>query len=344
MRQIQRQAIRVCSVIIATTAVSSAAFSAETAAPKFAPVSSNATGLMTASHSPAAGMSMAAKYTPEEVWDQLEAHSIVSLRKNQSDAQFTLGLGSANAKLSDTDSQETIDKSYNHFSGGTTIVSSMGIRFGARLEIADDPLKVKQSKPRNYSQKIKVEAQDLSFFAAAGLTSNFGIGLNMTMADHKYGDKHESTTLMSPAVMAMLDNTEIIFDIAQSNEDVLVNGHWRLGAVHRMSGETFLTGQLTRMQPYAGDDFWDLAAGMRKKTSTLGSMGTEFLFIQQHDNDAGNCAAPRKYGVRGDLDYELTGTQVVSAGARLLTGSCSYNGRNIDDFDLEFKGAFTMMF
>ena len=149
---------------------------------------------------------------------------------------------------------------------------------------------------------------------------------------------------MSPAVMGMFDTTEFIFDIAQSDEDVVIDGHWRGSVVHQVSGDIFATGHLMRVQPYWGDDFWDFAIGARKKTAGSSSMGGEFLYTQQKDADGGGCAIPSAIGARGDIDHELSGTQVVSAGAMFRTGSCSDNGISKSLNSLEFKGAFTMMF
>ena len=161
---------------------------AETKPKKFSPAPSANAGLMTTSKSIASGMTLAAKDMPSDIFSLQGAHSITSLRDNKSSATFDLGLGNATSKISSSGLAYTADQSLMHIGLGTKIVSMSGIRFGAHLEIADDPVKTKRTKPRASSSTTKVSAQDLSFFAAAGLTPNFGMGLNILMADRKIGD------------------------------------------------------------------------------------------------------------------------------------------------------------
>ena len=73
-------------------------------------------------------------------------------------------------------------------------------------------------------------------------------------------------------------------------------------------------------------------------------MGAEFIYVQQHDDDEGRCSEPGKVGARADVDYDLSGTQVVSGGTQILTGQCSDRGLTTKEYDLELKGTFTMMF
>ena len=301
--------------------------------------------LMTNSTSIASGMVMAAKYMPTDTLGQQSAHPIISLRQNKSNAQFDLGLGSYASNIKSGDNFETESTtSITHVGLGTTIVSTQGIRFGARIEIIDDPIKVKTKKPVESSRKVKFSGQDVSFFAAAGVTQNFGMSLNMTMADRKLGDDKESANLISPAVMGMFDQTEVIFDLAQANEDVAMDGHWRLSAIHKLESGTFMTGHLMRVKPNAGDDYWDIALGGRKKSSSLGSFGAEFLYSQQKDGTSGKCAVPALFGIRADVDHELTAAQLASLGAQYVTGSCSYDRIKETVDDLELKAAFTMIF
>lgn len=301
-------------------------------------------GLMTTSTSAASGMSMAAKYMPTDFLQLTSAHPITSLRKNQSDAQFDLGVGQVSSETKSSGTGSESDVSLMHIGLGATAVLPAGVRLGAHVEIADDPIKVKLKSPFNTSTKVKASAQDVSFFAAAGVTSQFGLGLNVIMADRKVGDTHETATIMSPAVMGMFDKTEVTFDLIQSNDDVGTAGHWRVAAVHRLENSTFLTGHLMRMQPTEGDDYWDMAVGARKKQSTLGSFGAEFLYSQQHDGKNSECSAPGQFGVRADIDHELSTSQVVSAGAAYGRGSCSSKGTEKTTSALELKGAFTMAF
>lgn len=303
------------------------------------------TPLMTKSNSVASGMTMGAKYMPTEVINHKNNHPITSLRKDRSDAQFDIGFGTISVKNKIDDIFEaTYEASLMHVGLGTAIVTSQGIRFGAHVEIADDPIKYKVKKPKEFSEKTKVSGQDVSFFAAAGVTQNFGIGLDLTMADRKVGDKKESATLVAPAVMGMFDNTEVIFDMIQPNEDVYLTGHWRLAAVQRLNSTIFMTGHLMRERPYTGDDYWNFAFGGRQKYAASSSFGAELLYEQQHDTDKGKCSSPAEFGFKADVDHNFAANQVVSAGTRYSFGSCSYDDTKISTSDLQFKAAFTMGF
>jgi hypothetical protein len=327
-------------LILVTVSFSGGAMAADST---FKPVSSGSS-IMTSSTSVASGMSMSSKYMPSDAISFEGAHPIVSLRKNQSDVVFDLGLGSVTGKVTATGSEASVDKSVMHVGLGTTIVMSTGLRFGAHAEIGDDPITTKETKPLHTSVKTKYTTQDISIFAAAGLTRNIGLSLNLIMADREVSIVHETATLFSPAVMIMLDETEVIFDLIQSNEDVLVDGHWRMAVIHKLDGDTFATGHIMRVQPFSGTDHWNFAIGGRKKSSGLGSMGAEFLVNQRVDTDNGACYLPTLMGVQGDLDHELSSKQVISVGAAYKFGSCSHDGlqKRINSF--EAKGSFLLMF
>ena len=329
-----------------TQAPASEAQDKKSSANKFTPATS-ATGptLMTSSTSIGSGMGNAAKYMPIEVLQFTNAHPITSLRKNQSEVQFDLGVGQLTTTTKDGNVTDvTSTASLMHIGLGTTVVTASGLRLGAHAEIADDPIKVKSERFISATTKVKVSVQDISFFGAAGITPNFGMGLNVIMADRKFGDNKETATILTPAVMGMFDNTEIIFDLIQSNDDVGINGHWRLSAMQRLDSRTFLTGHLMRVQPNTGDDFWDLAIGGRKKKSNLGSFGAELLYTQQRDGDNDKCSSPSSLGVRADIDHEISESQVVSAGTSYEAGKCSYDKVSKTQNAIQFKAAFTSTF
>lgn len=309
----------------------------------FTPVASGS-GLMTKSSSVASGMSMRTKSNPRDQWNILGSHPIVSLRKNQSDVEFDLGMGNWFLDTESKYAEVATDSSPMHVGMGTTIVTATGIRFGVHAEIGDHPLKVKVKKPVALSTRVKQSLQDISLFAAAGITEQIGFSMNLIMADRKVAGESETGTVFSPAIMGMFETAEVIFDMIQAHEDLGIFGHWRLNLIHEYASARYLTAEMTRVLPNSGDDFWRFAVGGRQRISSHGSMGGEILYQQAYTNDAGQCVRPALIGARGDIDKEISANQIISFGAHFDAGKCAYSDVETQAGSIQFKGGFAVLF
>jgi hypothetical protein len=301
--------------------------------------------LMTKSTSPAAGMIMSSKYTYFEQYHFLSANPVTSLRNDTSTGTLGLNLGTETLTRKSSASETANTGTPTIMSGKLGFISAEGIRFGASIDAGDYTVTRKTKTSRtSTSSKSETSIQNLGVYAAAGFTANFGASLGLTMVDVKDEDSHDNANVVTPGVMVMTDSTEFVVDLVQAIERVDINGHWRLGVNHRLESGLFATGELVRVQPYLGEDFWGLAAGARKKSSAHSSMGAEFVYNQRWDV-LGLCASPSTYGVRGDIDHELSSDKVLSAGAQFLTGSCTVSGdTKLSKMDLLFNGSFTFLF
>jgi hypothetical protein len=300
---------------------------------------------MMKSTSPAAGMVMGSKYTYDETRRFLTAHPVTSLRDDSSNAAFGLNLGSQEYSVKGSGYEVTSSGGPTVVTAKGTMVTANGLRVGANLVQGDFSykrnLKIAGSSS---SRNVRNSLQHIGFFAAAGLTPGFGASLALTMVDLKQGDDHETANIISPGVMVMMDKSEFVFDIGQSDKDTGIEGHWRLAMIHSLGQGLFATGELARMKPYEGDDYWRFAGGARMRSSSRGSMGAEFLFSQEwYRND--NCFLPTTIGARGDIDHELSSDKVVSVGGELLQGSCTTESdRKLSKTDIFLNGSFKMFF
>jgi hypothetical protein len=326
------------SEICAGAEASSGPKSASTSRGAYAPGS-----FMTKSTSPAAGMVMGSKYTYDETRRFLTAHPVTSLRDDSSNAAFGLHLGSQEYSVKGTGYEVTSSGGPTVVSAKGTMVTANGLRVGANLDQGDFSYKRNlKIAGTNSSRNIRNSLQHIGFFAAAGLTPGFGASLALTMVDVKQGDDHETANIISPGVMVMMEKSEFVFDIGQSDKDTGIEGHWRLAMIHNLGQGLFATGELARMKPYAGDDYWRFAGGARLRSSSHSSMGAEFLFSQEwFRNDV--CFLPTTVGVRGDIDHELAADKVVSVGGEMLQGNCTTESdRKLSKTDLFLTGSFKL--